>query len=198
MVALEPPCRFYCGIPLITDEGYALGTLCVMDFEPRQLSFEQTETLRRLSHQVLAQLELRRKLIEYGQTIKELEQARLEAAAEKARAEELLRNVLPAPIIDELKRSGRVQPKYTRSATILFADIRALRCWPNGPSRPGSSISSMSIFRPWTKSAPDMVWRRSRPLATPTWRLWVCFHPTDDTRSMFAWRRWRCEPGSIT
>jgi hypothetical protein len=70
MVALEPPCRFYCGIPLITDEGYALGTLCVMDFEPRQLSFEQTEALRRLSHQVLAQLELRRKLIEYGQTIK--------------------------------------------------------------------------------------------------------------------------------
>jgi adenylate cyclase len=124
MVALEPPCRFYCGMPLITDEGYALGTLCVMDFEPRQLSFEQTESLRRLSHQVLAQLELRRRLIEYGQTIKELELARLEAAAEKARAEDLLRNVLPAPIAEELKRSGRVQPKYTRSATILFADIQ--------------------------------------------------------------------------
>ena len=72
MVTLEPPCRFYCGMPLITDEGYALGTLCVMDFEPRQLSFDQTESLRRLSHQVLAQLELRRKLIEHGQTIREL------------------------------------------------------------------------------------------------------------------------------
>lgn len=124
MVTLKPPCRFYCGMPLITDEGYALGTLCVMDFEPRQLSFEQTESLRRLSHQVLAQLELRRRLIEYGQTIRELEQARLDASAEKARAEELLRNVLPAPIADELKRNGRVQPKYTRSATILFADIQ--------------------------------------------------------------------------
>jgi adenylate cyclase len=124
MVTIEPPCRFYCGMPLITDEGYALGTLCVMDFEPRQLSFEQTESLRRLSHQVLAQLELRRKLIEYGRTIRELDQARLEAAAEKARADELLRNVLPAPIADELKRSGRVEPKYTRSATILFADIQ--------------------------------------------------------------------------
>ena len=95
-----------------------------MDFEPRQLSFEQTESLRRLSHQVLAQLELRRKLIEYGRTIRELDQARLEAAAEKARADELLRNVLPAPIAEELKRSGRVEPKYTRSATILFADIQ--------------------------------------------------------------------------
>jgi adenylate cyclase len=124
MVALEPPCRFYCGMPLITDDGYALGTLCVMDFEPRQLSFKQTESLRRLSHQVLAQLELRRQLIEYGRTIEELEKARREASAEKARAEELLCNVLPAPIADELKRNGRVQPKYTRSATILFADIQ--------------------------------------------------------------------------
>ncbi|MBB4372325.1 class 3 adenylate cyclase [Bradyrhizobium sp. cir1] len=124
MVTREPSCRFYCGMPLITDEGYALGTLCVMDFEPRQLSFEQTESLRRLSHQVLAQLELRRKLIEHGRTIRELDQARLEATAERARAEELLRNVLPAPIADELERSGKVQPRYTRSATILFADIQ--------------------------------------------------------------------------
>jgi adenylate cyclase len=120
----DPPCRFYCGLPLITDEGYALGTLCVLDFEPRELSFEQVESLRRLSRQVLTQLELRRKLIEYDHAIRELDQARLEAAAEKARAEELLDNILPAPVADELKKNGRVQPKYTRSATILFADFQ--------------------------------------------------------------------------
>jgi class 3 adenylate cyclase len=119
----DPPCRFYCGLPLITDEGYALGTLCVLDFEPRELSFEQVESLRRLSRQVLTQLELRRKLIEYARTIRELDQARLEAAAEKARADELLENMLPASVADELKKNGKVQPKYTRSATILFADF---------------------------------------------------------------------------
>jgi adenylate cyclase len=124
MVVGDPHCRFYCGMPLITDEGYALGTLCVMDFEPRQLSFEQIESMRRLSRQVLTQLELRRKLIEHDQTIKELNKARTELAAEKARAEELLENVLPAPIADELKKTGRVQPKYTRSATILFVDFQ--------------------------------------------------------------------------
>ena len=60
MAKSDPPCRFYCGTPLITDEGYALGTLCVMDFEPRKLDFDQVEALRRLSRQILTQLELRR------------------------------------------------------------------------------------------------------------------------------------------
>jgi adenylate cyclase len=73
---------------------------------------------------VLAQLELRRKLIEHEQTIRELDETRTELAAQKARAEELLDNVLPAPIADELKKKGRVQPKYTRSPTILFADFQ--------------------------------------------------------------------------
>jgi adenylate cyclase len=57
-------------MPLITNEGYALGTLCVMDFEVRHLSFEQTETIRRLSRQVMSQLELRRKLFKFAQAIK--------------------------------------------------------------------------------------------------------------------------------
>src|SRR6516162_7455046 len=121
----HPYCRFYCGMPLITDEGYALGTLCVMDVVPgRELSFEQIESMRRLSRQVLTQLELRRRLIEHDQTIKELDRARIEIAAEKARSEELLENVLPAAIADELKRYGKVQPKYSHSATILFADFQ--------------------------------------------------------------------------
>ena len=124
MAMNDPPGRFYCGIPLITDEGFALGTLCVVDFEPRQISFEQTEALRRLSRQVLTQLELRRRLIAHKRTIKELDEARIAAAAEKARAEEILDNVLPAAIADELKKNGRVRPKYTRSATILFADFQ--------------------------------------------------------------------------
>ena len=80
--------------------------------------------MRRLSRQILTQLELRRKLIEHDQRIKELDTVRAELAAEKARAEDLLDNVLPAPIADELKKNGRVQPKYIRSATILFADFK--------------------------------------------------------------------------
>ena len=124
VVVDEPHCRFYCGVPLITDEGYALGALCVLDFEPRRLTFEQTEALRRLSRQVLTLLELRRGLIGHNQTIAQLELPREGIAVQKARAEELLDNLLPRAIAEELKRDGRVQPRYVRSATVLLADFQ--------------------------------------------------------------------------
>src|SRR5260370_18239285 len=95
-----------------------------MDFEPRKLTFEQTEALHRLARQVMTQLELRRQLIEFAQSMKELDQAHTDLAAEKARTEELLVNILPVPIAEELKKNGKVQPKYAASATILFADFK--------------------------------------------------------------------------
>ena len=120
----EPHFQFYCGMPLVTEEGYALGTLCVLDFEPRQMTFEHAESLRRLSHQVMTQLELRRKLIEFDHTVKELDRVNTDLVAAKARTEELLVNILPVSVADELKKSGKVQPKYEPSATILFADFK--------------------------------------------------------------------------
>jgi anti-sigma regulatory factor (Ser/Thr protein kinase) len=60
----DPHIRFYAGAPLIAREGHALGTLCVVDRRPRQLTPAQTEALGALQRQVEAQLELRRRLIE--------------------------------------------------------------------------------------------------------------------------------------
>jgi GAF domain-containing protein len=63
LVVSEPRIRFYAGAPLITEEGYALGTLCVIDRTPRKISPEEAEALKALSRLVLAQLEFRRNLI---------------------------------------------------------------------------------------------------------------------------------------
>ena len=63
LVVSDPHVRFYAGAPLINEDGYALGTLCVVDQTPRELSQEQREALKALSRLVLAHMEFRRNLI---------------------------------------------------------------------------------------------------------------------------------------
>ena len=60
LVTGEPHIRAYAGALLKTEDGLAIGTLCVLDYRPRPFSEMQQETLRVLARQVMAQLDLRR------------------------------------------------------------------------------------------------------------------------------------------
>ncbi|MFZ5445097.1 MAG: ATP-binding protein [Myxococcota bacterium] len=60
LVTGEPWVRAYAGMPLTNPEGLTLGSLCVLDRQPRTFTAEQLETLRLLSRQVVVQLEARR------------------------------------------------------------------------------------------------------------------------------------------
>jgi GAF domain-containing protein len=60
LVTGEPHLRFYAGIPLIDSAGNALGSLCVLDTQPRQLSKDQIEHLQTLARATVTRIEVDR------------------------------------------------------------------------------------------------------------------------------------------
>ena len=94
LVVSEPGIRFYAGAPLITDEGHALGTLCVIDRRPREISPDQTDGLKALSRLVLAQLEFRRNLMLLKEALSDRTKEEHERQKELINVQETLFRVL--------------------------------------------------------------------------------------------------------
>lgn len=97
-VTEAPNIHFYAGAPLKTSGGHVLGTLCVVDTKPRNLTPVQQEALFALSRQVISQLDIRVKLNELEQAQRQLR----EVAAHQDRIKEEERTRIAREIHDEL------------------------------------------------------------------------------------------------
>ncbi len=73
--------NFYAGAQLKTPEGFHIGTLCVIDHQPKVLSSEQIEALSAIARQVIGQLELRKNLRALELKSQELNKAHIAAQA---------------------------------------------------------------------------------------------------------------------
>ncbi|GAB3956409.1 hypothetical protein GCM10028805_46170 [Spirosoma harenae] len=77
----DPHVIFYAGVPLVTEDGYALGSLCVLDHTPKQLTEKQLASLKILANQVINLMELRKVNRELASLKSQLEQRNEELAA---------------------------------------------------------------------------------------------------------------------
>jgi two-component system, cell cycle sensor histidine kinase and response regulator CckA len=117
LVTGDPHIRFYAGAPLLTSDGYALGTLCALDRKPRELDDRQAAILATLAEQVVHELEVRLALGELYTEVTERHRAARTLRSEGARLDALLNATGTAVISADA--DGRVA-SLNRAATAMF------------------------------------------------------------------------------
>ena len=123
-VAREASILFYAGAPLITPDGYRIGSVCVADFVPRTLTGGQIASLRRLSRMVVQNLELRRLAAEHALFIQEHERAARELRASEHNLRRITDNV--PGLLARVDREYRYRFANNAYDVMLGIDHRAM------------------------------------------------------------------------
>ena len=117
LVVGAPYIRFYAGAPLRTPNGLNVGTLCIMDRKPRNLSNEQTKVLRGLSRLAVDELELRLKIKQLQDEVHRVRKAQGDAQEAAFRLETAKYDLI----------SARSSNHWSKSvARVIFEPLRGM------------------------------------------------------------------------
>ncbi len=100
---------FYAGVPLINDEGYVLGSLCVIDSQSKTLTLKQIDALKIIARQIVDKLELRKKAIVSAETIRELRDSNLFMQKFAAMAAHDIKNPLSSILLSAQSLKSRLE-----------------------------------------------------------------------------------------
>jgi PAS domain S-box-containing protein len=165
LVTADPKIRFYAGAPLITGDGLAIGSLCVLDHVPRQLTGEQTRALRALGQLVVAQMELRRDLLVHRRSQQRLaaQYATSRVLSEAAHLAEATPRILQA-VCESLDWEHAAIWTVDREAHTL----RCVDVWhPPGVQFPEFERVSRETRFPPGIGLPGRVWSSGQPAWIP-------------------------------
>ena len=133
LVLGEPFVRFYAGQPLKSPDGFRVGTICIVDRTPREISEREIKIMRQLGRMAEREFAIRDKsqlqvdiLMAKQQLEKsdlELKRAIEDLSTEKQHSEALLRNIFPGGVADELRHHGRVKAVAHDQVSVLFSDF---------------------------------------------------------------------------
>jgi PAS domain S-box-containing protein len=117
LVTGEPHIRFYAGAPLVTHDGFKLGTICAIDRAPRELNARDAAILAALSEQVVHELEVRAALGELYREVAEGRRTKRTLQGEGVKLESLLNATESAVVTTDF--DGQVA-SLNRVAELMF------------------------------------------------------------------------------
>jgi diguanylate cyclase (GGDEF)-like protein/PAS domain S-box-containing protein len=163
--------RFFAGIPLLQADGAALGTLSVMDREPRELGQERIEAFRALGHQIERQLRERLRADELQAAVRSLEgEARRIEGAHRLQSEALAGSGEGFVVYDRWMRHVLWNPAMERFTGLAARDVlgrSALQVFPELKEQGIAGLLERALAGE-TVTAPDVPHRRPG-VASTTW-----------------------------